>query len=227
MTDAADFGAALVPVTPLQQNCTLLWESAGKRAVVVDPGGEAPKILAGIEQLGLTVEAIWFTHGHFDHVGGAMALKAALRARQGADVPILGADARDAFLLGQVEDTARRFGFDGMENATADRFLSDGEVLHLGPLALDVLHCPGHTPGHVVFVERTRRFAIVGDVLFRGSVGRTDFPYGDHRALIGAIRNKLLPLGDDIAFVCGHGPGSTLGAERRTNPFLQDGADAA
>jgi hydroxyacylglutathione hydrolase len=222
-----DFRAAIIPVTPFQQNCTLLWEEATKRAVVVDPGGDAPEILGGIEHLGLTVEALWLTHGHLDHAGGAKALKAALTERQGGDVPLIGPDARDRFLLEEIEDSARRFGLSGMENVLPDRWLTEGEVVTLGALAFDVLHCPGHTPGHVVFVETTRRFAIVGDVLFRGSVGRTDFPYGDHAALVGAIREKLLPLGDDVVFLCGHGEGSTLGIERRTNPFLQDDADAA
>jgi hydroxyacylglutathione hydrolase len=222
-----DFRAAIIPVTPFQQNCTLLWEVARKHAVVVDPGGDAPEIMRGIEHLGLTIEAMWLTHGHLDHAGGAKALKAALAQRQGGDVPLIGPDERDRFLLGEIEASARRFGLSGLENVLPDRWLAEGEVLALGALAFEVLHCPGHTPGHVVFVEKTRRFAILGDVLFRGSVGRTDFPYGDHAALIGAIREKLLPLGDDIAFVCGHGEGSTLGIERRTNPFLQEDADAA
>ncbi len=227
MPPAPDFRVAIIPVTPLQQNCTLLWEEATKRAVVVDPGGDAPEIMRGIEHLGLTVEALWLTHGHLDHAGGAKALKAALEERQGDDVPLIGPDARDRFLLEGIEESARRFGLSGLENVLPDRWLAEGETLTLGPLRFDVLHCPGHTPGHVVFVERARRFAILGDVLFRGSVGRTDFPYGDHAALIGAIRAKLLPLGDDIMFLCGHGEGSTLGIERRTNPFLQDDADAA
>ncbi len=223
----SDFRVAIIPVTPLQQNCALLWEEATKCAVVVDPGGDAPEIMRGIEHLGLKVEALWLTHGHLDHAGGAKALKAALEERQGDDVPLLGPDARDRFLLEGIEESARRFGLSGLENVLPDRWLEEGETLSVGPLRFDVLHCPGHTPGHVVFVEKVRRFAILGDVLFRGSVGRTDFPYGDHAALIGTIREKLLPLGDDIIFLCGHGEGSTLGIERRTNPFLQDDADAA
>lgn len=223
----SDFRVAIIPVTPLQQNCTLLWEEATKRAVVVDPGGDAPEIMRGVEHLGLTVETLWLTHGHLDHAGGAKALKAALAERQGGDVPLIGPDARDRFLLEGIEESARRFGLSGLENVLPDRWLEEGETLSLGPLRFDVLHCPGHTPGHVVFVEQARRFAILGDVLFRGSVGRTDFPYGDHAALIGVIREKLLPLGDDIVFLCGHGEGSTLGIERRTNPFLQEDADAA
>jgi glyoxylase-like metal-dependent hydrolase (beta-lactamase superfamily II) len=227
MPETPDFRCAIIPVTQIQQNCALLWEEATKRAVVVDPGGDAPEIMRGIEHLGLTVEAMWLTHGHLDHAGGAKALKAALEARQGADVPLIGPDIRDAFLLAEIEESARRFGLSGLENVTPDRWLREGEQLRIGALAFDVLHCPGHTPGHVVFVEQTRRFAILGDVLFRGSVGRTDFPYGDSAALIRSIRDKLLPLGDDIAFICGHGEGSTLGIERRTNPFLQEDADAA
>ncbi|MDE2334329.1 MAG: MBL fold metallo-hydrolase [Rhodospirillales bacterium] len=223
---ANDFRVAILPVTPLQQNCLLLWVEATRQAVVVDPGGDAPAIMHGIDQLGLSVEALWLTHGHLDHAGGAKALRAALRERQGTDLPLLGPDPRDRFLLEHIEEAAQRFGLSGMENVLPDRWLAEGEKLALGPLVFDVLHCPGHTPGHVVFVEKARRFAIVGDVLFRGSVGRTDFPYGDHAALIAAIRDKLLPLGDDIAFLCGHGEGSTFGIERRSNPFLQDDAHA-
>lgn len=218
-----DFRVALIPVTPIQQNCALLWEEASRQAVVVDPGGDVPEILRGIEQFGLAVEAIWLTHGHLDHAGGAKALKAALTTKQWAEVPLIGPDERDRFLLEHIEEAARSFGIAGLENVLPDRWLGEGETLTLGPMRFDVLHCPGHTPGHVVFVEAARRFAIVGDVLFRGSVGRTDFPYGDHAALIAAIETKLLPLGDDIIFVCGHGDGSTFGIERQTNPFLHRG----
>lgn len=212
---------AVIPVTPFQQNCTILWDDESKRAIVVDPGGDVDRILAAIDHAGVTVERILLTHGHLDHAGGAAELAAALRQRAGdpAAVPIEGPDERDRFLLESIESQARGFGF-AARNVTPDRWLREGDAVALGPHRFDVLHCPGHTPGHIVFVDRAARFALVGDVLFQGSVGRTDFPYGDHAALIDAIVNKLLPLGDDMQFLCGHGPGSTIGAERRSNPFL-------
>jgi hydroxyacylglutathione hydrolase len=213
--------AAIVTVTPFQQNCTLLWEEPDKRALVVDPGGEVPRILEAIRKLGLAPERILLTHGHIDHAGGAAELKESLEAEADAVIPIEGPDARDQFLLEGLEAQAGRFGMTGIRNVVPDRFLAEGDEVRLGSQSFAVLHCPGHTPGHLVFVNREKRFALVGDVIFRGSVGRTDFPYGDHAALIRAIREKLLPLGDDFSFICGHGPGSTLGTERRTNPFLQ------
>jgi len=212
---------AVIPVTPFQQNCAILWDEASKRALVVDPGGDVPRILGAIDQVGVTVERILLTHGHLDHAGGAAELAAALRARPEAGaVPIEGPDQRDQFLLEGIAEQAAAYGFQA-GNVTPDRWLAEGESVVLGAHRFDVLHCPGHTPGHVVFVNHAARFALVGDVLFQGSVGRTDFPYGDHAALIGAISDKLLPLGDDFAFLCGHGPGSTIGAERATNPFLR------
>jgi len=212
---------AVIPVTPFQQNCAILWDEASKRALVVDPGGDVPRILGAIDQVGVTVERILLTHGHLDHAGGAAELAAALRARAEAGaVPIEGPDQRDQFLLEGIAEQAAAYGFQA-GNVTPDRWLAEGESVVLGAHRFDVLHCPGHTPGHVVFVNHAARFALVGDVLFQGSVGRTDFPYGDHAALIGAISDKLLPLGDDFAFLCGHGPGSTIGAERATNPFLR------
>jgi hydroxyacylglutathione hydrolase len=213
--------AAIVTVTPFQQNCTLLWEEPDKRALVIDPGGEVPRILEAIRKLGLAPERILLTHGHIDHAGGAAELKESLKAEADAVIPIEGPDARDQFLLEGLEAQAGRFGMTGIRNVVPDRFLAEGDDVRLGRQSFAVLHCPGHTPGHLVFVNREKRFALVGDVIFRGSIGRTDFPYGDHAALIRAIREKLLPLGDDFSFICGHGPGSTLGTERRTNPFLQ------
>jgi hydroxyacylglutathione hydrolase len=206
---------AVIPVTPFQQNCAVLWDDASKQAVVVDPGGDVDRILTAIEQAGVSVEHIWLTHGHLDHAGGADELREKL-----GGVPIEGPDERDEFLLQGLADQGRQFGFT-MRNVAPDRWLSEGESVALGEHRFDVLHCPGHTPGHVVFVNRTTRFAVMGDVLFQGSIGRTDFPYGDHEALIRAIAEKLLPLGDDFSFLCGHGPGSTIGAERRSNPFLR------
>jgi glyoxylase-like metal-dependent hydrolase (beta-lactamase superfamily II) len=212
----------IVPVTPFEQNCAILWDDDTKRAVVVDPGGDVDRILAAIDRTGASVERIWLTHGHLDHAGGAAELQATLRQRSGdpTGVPIEGPDQRDDFLLQGLEAQASAYGF-AMRNVTPDRWLCEGDSVAFGEHRFDVLHCPGHTPGHVVFVNRAARFALVGDVLFQGSVGRTDFPYGDHAALIRAITDKLLPLGDDFAFLCGHGPGSTIGAERQSNPFLR------
>jgi glyoxylase-like metal-dependent hydrolase (beta-lactamase superfamily II) len=205
---------AIVPVTPFQQNCAILWDDETKRALVVDPGGDVDRILSGIEQCGVTVERILLTHGHLDHAGGATALAAAL------NVPVEGPDIRDKFLLDGIAAQAAGYGFEA-GNVTPDRWLTEGEAITLGEHRFDILHCPGHTPGHLVYVNHTARFCLVGDVLFQGSVGRTDFPYGDHGALIEAILTKLIPLGDDFSFLCGHGPGSTIGAERQSNPFLR------
>jgi hydroxyacylglutathione hydrolase len=219
--DGPKLRGAIVPVTPFQQNCAILWDDETRRALVVDPGGDVERILAAIDQTGVTVERILLTHGHLDHAGGAAALAEALRARPEARaVPIDGPDERDAFLLAGIAEQAASYGFEA-RSVTPDRWLQEGDSVALAGHRFDVLHCPGHTPGHVVFVNRAARFALVGDVLFQGSVGRTDFPYGDHDALIRAIKVKLLPLGDDFSFLCGHGPGSTIGAERRTNPFLR------
>jgi glyoxylase-like metal-dependent hydrolase (beta-lactamase superfamily II) len=206
--------------------------------VVIDPGGEVPRILEAIGKLEVRIERILLTHGHIDHAGGAAALKEALEraAATGgahgsaehqeaevdpATVAIEGPDQRDRFLLQGLEAQAPMFGMSGVRNVLPDRWLTEGDEVRIGDHAFEVLHCPGHTPGHVVFVNRPARLAIVGDVLFAGSIGRTDFPYGDHGALIRAIQDKLLPLGDDFSFICGHGPGSTIGAERRTNPFVR------
>ncbi|MGA9866792.1 MAG: MBL fold metallo-hydrolase [Acetobacteraceae bacterium] len=217
--------AATVTVTPFQQNCAILWDEENRRALVVDPGGDVDRILAAIDQLGVTVERILLTHGHLDHAGGAAELQAALRTRAGdpAGVPVEGPDARDAFLLDAIDEQASEFGLEGLHGVTPDRWLIEGDQVRLGEHVFDVLHCPGHTPGHIVFVDRAAGLALLGDVLFQGSVGRTDFPYGNSTALICSIEDKVLPLGDEVAFLCGHGPGSTVGEERRSNPFLQSG----
>jgi hydroxyacylglutathione hydrolase len=207
--------AAIVPVTQFQQNCTLLWCEATKRAAVIDPGGDLDRIQDAIAQAGVTVEAIWLTHGHIDHAGGAADLKEAL------GVPITGPHRADLFLLQHLTESARAYGLAAVRNVTPDQWLDEGDRVALGDLSFDVLHCPGHSPGSVAFVNRDQRFAIVGDVLFQGSVGRTDLPGGDHAALIRSIETKLLPLGDDVLFLCGHGPASTIGEERATNPFLR------
>lgn len=208
--------AGIIPVTPFQQNCTILFDDASKRGVVVDPGGDVDRILAAIRDNGLEIEAIWITHGHIDHAGGAMDLKDAL------GVDILGPHADDKPLLDRLEAQAAQFGLSGaVRNAVPDRFLAEGETVSFGAHVFEVLHCPGHAPGHVVYFNRAARFAHVGDVLFRGSVGRTDLPGGNHAQLIASITGKLLPLGDDVGFVCGHGPGGRFGEERLTNPFLK------
>ena len=207
---------AVVPVTPLQQNCTLVWDQASRQAVVIDPGGDAERIAAAVTREGLTAAAIWLTHGHLDHAGGAEALRHAL-----GGVPIIGPHAADEFLLQGIEQQAAQYGLSGLRNAAPDRWLVEGDVLALGEHRFEVLHCPGHTPGHVIFVSRAAGFAQLGDVLFAGSVGRTDFPYSDTASLIASIRTKVLPLGDAVAFICGHGPGSTIGRERLSNPFLR------
>ena len=208
--------AGIIPVTPFQQNCTILFDTDDKTAVVVDPGGDVDRILAAIEQNGLKVKEIWLTHGHIDHAGGAMELKEAL------GVEIVGPHVDDTPLLSNLENQARMFGLGGaVRNCTPDRFLTEGETVSFGEHVFEVLHCPGHAPGHVVFFNRSAKFAHVGDVLFSGSIGRTDLPGGNHDQLLRSIREKLFPLGDEVGFICGHGPGGRIGEERRTNPFLR------
>ncbi|WP_305801192.1 MBL fold metallo-hydrolase [Siccirubricoccus sp. G192] len=215
--------AAIIPVTPFEQNCALLWEESTGKGVVVDPGGDVERILAAIAELKIEVERILLTHGHMDHAGGAAALREALGQGREVPPPIIGPDARDQFLLEGLAQQGAKYGLTDARNVTPDQWLAEGDSIEIAGHAFAVLHCPGHTPGHVVFVSTELRIALVGDVLFRGSIGRTDFPYGDPAALLAAIHGKLLPLGDDIAFLCGHGPGSTLGHERRRNPFLLQG----
>lgn len=210
----------LVPVTPFQQNCSIAVCESTRRAVVVDPGGDLERIIGEVERQGVTVEKILLTHGHLDHCGGAQAL---------ADyygVEIEGPHRDDAFWIDQLAEQSKRFGFAAAQPFTPARWLADGESVEFGGEALEVFHCPGHTPGHVVFFSRAHRLAFVGDVLFAGSIGRTDFPRGNHADLIRAIREKLWPLGDDVTFVPGHGPASTFGDERRTNPYVGDGVSA-
>jgi glyoxylase-like metal-dependent hydrolase (beta-lactamase superfamily II) len=207
--------ATIVPVTPFQQNCTLLWEEDTGTGVVIDPGGDLDRVRAAIAQEGVNVERILLTHGHIDHAGGAAELAGEL------GVPIEGPHRAEAPLLEHLAQAGAAYGMAGARNVTPNRWLAEGDKVDVGMMSFDVLHCPGHSPGSVVFVNPAARFAIVGDVLFQGSIGRTDLPFGDHAALIRSIKDKLLPLGDDFAFICGHGPGSTIGRERGSNPFLQ------
>ncbi len=207
--------AAIVPVAPFQQNCTMLWCAKTMRAAVIDPGGDLEQVRQAIAETKVTVEKIWLTHGHIDHVGGADEL------RQSLGVPVEGPHQAERALLEHVATNGLKFGIHHARNVIPDRWLDDGDRVEVGELAFDVVHCPGHSPGSVAYVSLAERLAIVGDVLFRGSVGRTDLPGGDHAALMNSIKNKLLPLGDDITFVSGHGPTSTFGHERASNPFLQ------
>lgn len=211
--------ARILPVTPLQQNCTLIWDAQTRRAVVIDPGGDVDRILGAIDKLSLTVERILITHGHFDHCGGAAELALALA------VPIEGPHKEDAFLI-EGEGMARQcrsFGLPPQEGFTPLRWLNDGDTVAIGGETLRVIHAPGHTPGHVIYYHAGAALAQVGDVLFAGSIGRTDFPRGDHNALIHSIREKLFPLGDEVRFIPGHGPVSSFGEERQNNPWVADG----
>lgn len=208
----------ILPVTPYQQNCSLVWDAQG-RAALIDPGGEAGRLLAAINERGLMPEKILLTHGHLDHVGAAAELRDAL------GIPIVGPQREEQFWLDALPQQAAMFGFPPIAAFTPDQWLEDGDTVAVGALRFEVLHCPGHTPGHVVFYVPDARLAFVGDVLFKGSIGRTDFPRGDHAALLRAIRGKLFPLGDDVRFVPGHGAMSSFGHERRDNPFVGLGAD--
>lgn len=206
---------AVVPVTPFQQNATVLWCEETRRAAVTDPGGDLPRILAVLERNGLTLEKILVTHGHIDHAGGV----AELAAQTG--VAIEGPQRADQFWIDGMPQQSQMFGFPAVQAFTPTRWLEGGDQVAFGRVTLEVLHCPGHTPGHVCFYHAPSRLAIVGDVLFQGSIGRTDFPRGDYDTLIASIRERLLPLGDDVTFIPGHGPLSTFGDERRDNPFLR------
>ena len=208
----------ILPVTPYQQNCSLVWDT-DNRAALIDPGGEADHLLAEVAARGLTLEMILLTHGHLDHVGAAAELRDAL------GIPIIGPQREDRFWLDALPQQAEMFGFPPLLAFSPDQWLEDGDTVEVGSIRFEVLHCPGHTPGHVVFYQPQARLAFVGDVLFKGSIGRSDFPRGDHAALIRSIREKLFPLGDDVRFVPGHGAMSTFGHERRDNPFVGERAE--
>lgn len=207
--------AAIVPVTPLQQNCTLLWCAATMKGALIDPGGDLDRLKAAAASRGVSIEKILLTHGHIDHCGAAGILAGEL------GVEIEGPHEADLFWIARLADDGRKYGIRG-EPFEPDRWLVNGDTVTVGELILDVYHCPGHTPGHVIFHHPGSKLAIVGDVLFRGSIGRTDFPLGNHQQLIDAITGRLWPLGDETVFVPGHGPMSDFGTERRTNPFVAD-----
>jgi glyoxylase-like metal-dependent hydrolase (beta-lactamase superfamily II) len=214
---------AIVPVTPFQQNCSVIWCAETGRGAVVDPGGDLDRVLAAARTYGVTIEKILVTHAHLDHAGATADLKARLTGNGGGvAVPIEGPQREDQFWIDRIEAQGAQYGMGWCRPFVPDRWLEDGDTVTVGAQTLEVYHCPGHTPGHLVFFHRGVRLALVGDVLFQGSIGRTDFPRGDHATLIRSITGKLWPLGGDVTFVPGHGSPSTFGAERRSNPFVGD-----
>ncbi|MBX9911979.1 MAG: MBL fold metallo-hydrolase [Beijerinckiaceae bacterium] len=218
MTDQpkSPLGIAVVPVTAFEQNCSIVWCTKTMQAAIVDPGGDIDRIRGALTELGVTPAAIWLTHGHIDHAGGATDLAEAL------SIPVIGPHQAEKPLLDSLPQQGLRFDMRGLRPVTPTRWLNEGDTVSVGEVAFAVHHVPGHSPGHVTFFQNDLRFLLAGDTVFAGSVGRTDLPGGDHDLLIAGIRTKLLPLGDDVQFLPGHGPASTLGAERVGNPFLQD-----
>lgn len=207
--------AGIIPVTPFQQNCTIFFDADSKEGVVVDPGGDVDTIVETIAQNGITVKEIWITHGHLDHAGGADEL------RERLGVAVVGPHIDDKPLLENLEVQGQKFGVAmPLRNLVPDRYLAEGDSVSFGSHVFEIFHCPGHAPGHVIFFNRVEGFAHLGDVLFNGSIGRTDLPGGDHAQLLASIRDKVLPLGDEVGFLCGHGPGGRIGDERRSNPYL-------
>ncbi|OEF29193.1 MBL fold metallo-hydrolase [Vibrio rumoiensis] len=205
-----------VPVTPFQQNCSIVWCDQTMKGVIVDPGGEVEHLITIINTLGVTLEKIVLTHGHLDHVGGTPELKSAM------NVPVIGPHIDDAFWLQGLMNQSQMFGFPPIDPFEPTQWLQEGDTIEFGEEVLQVIHTPGHTPGHVVLYSQSANIAFVGDVLFNGAIGRTDFPKGDYQTLINSIKNKLWPLGNEVRFIPGHGPESTFGQERKTNPFVAD-----
>jgi glyoxylase-like metal-dependent hydrolase (beta-lactamase superfamily II) len=206
---------AVVPVTAFQQNASIIWCTATKDAAIVDPGGDVPRLIEAVKKLAVTPRAIWLTHGHIDHAGGAAELAEALK------LPITGPHRDDQFLMDNLEEQGRMFGLEGARPVTSGRYLTDGDTVTLGELNFAIAHVPGHSPGSVTFYHAPSLFLLAGDTLFQGSIGRTDFPYGDHAQFIREIKAKLMTLPDEVTFLPGHGPASTIGAERATNPFIR------
>lgn len=211
----------IIPVTPFQQNTSMIWSTETGDGVFIDPGGEVDRLMATAKQFNVQIVAVWLTHGHLDHAGAATAVK------ERVNCPIIGPHVDDQWLLDDIEAQGAKYGLPGGKNVRPDKYLQDGDELELAGVRFGVAHCPGHTPGHVVIYQREGRIAFVGDVLFRGSIGRTDFPRGNHGQLIESISSKLWPLGNDMRFVPGHGPMSTFGQERADNPFVSDSVLAA
>ncbi|MFT7558157.1 MAG: hydroxyacylglutathione hydrolase [Flavobacteriales bacterium] len=205
-----------VPVTHYQQNCSIIWCEDTMKAAIVDPGGDIDQILIICDERNLKIEKILLTHGHMDHCGGTAELVAK------RELPVIGPHQDDIFWISALEQQAQMMGFKAVEGFTPNQWLNDGDSVSVGNVELNVLHCPGHTPGHVVFFHQASQKAFVGDVLFKGSIGRTDFPKGNYEQLVRSIRGKLWPLGDAVTFVPGHGPESSFGEERRSNAFVAD-----
>ena len=205
----------IIPVTPYQQNCTLLWCDQTRQAALIDPGGDVPVLLDAVKKNQLDLKQIWLTHGHLDHIGGTEEIAST------CDAKIIGPHQDDFFWLDILAQQCEMFNFPLVKNFTPDRWLNEGDSLTLGEEQFEILHTPGHTPGHIVIVHHASRTVWVGDVLFKQSIGRTDFPKGNHADLIASIKNKLLTLPGDYQFVPGHGPGGSLEDEERTTPFLQ------
>jgi hydroxyacylglutathione hydrolase len=215
MTQNPAFRIVLVPVTPFQQNCAIVYNDETKRGAVVDPGGDVASILEAIKQTGVTIEKILITHGHIDHAGGAAELREAL------GVKIEGPNIEDDFLLQSLPETGAQYGMRDARVVTPDRWLSEGDTVEVAGFTFRVIEAPGHSPGSVVFFNEEQRFAFMGDVLFKGSVGRTDLRRSNHQHLMDAIKSKILPLGDDVTFLPGHGEASRIGDERKSNPYIQ------